>query len=220
MTEGHWLTSSDAYSLLSYLGKGACSRRLRLFAVACFRYDWKSWTRRKEQVAVLTAEMMADGLASEEAIEKTRENLAQLLEQLDEWGDLECIPHVPECLLYPDFGWRDAVVCIGQVIAQAQFGPEGFDGCEKEVETELASLLRDVFGNPFHQVAFDPRCRTADVMGLARGIYDDRVFERLPMLGDALMDAGCDIDRLLAHLLATGTHVTGCWAVDLVLGRE
>jgi hypothetical protein len=219
MTEGQWLTSSDTYNLLSYLSDRASSRKLRLFAVSCIRYDWKSWTRRKEQTAVLTAEKMADGLASEEQIEKAREDLAQLLEQLDEWGDLECMPHVPECLLYEDFGWHDAVVCIGQVLANAQSGPEGFDGCDKEVETELAVLLRDIFGNPFRRVAFDPRWRTPDVMGLALGIYEDQAFDRMPLLADALMDASCDDEQVLAHARADG-HLRGCWLINLVLAKQ
>src|SRR5262249_55081365 len=44
-----------------------------------------------------------------------------------------------------------------------------------------ASLLRDIFGNPFRPVAFEPRWRTADVLGLARGIYEDRAFDRLAL---------------------------------------
>ena len=83
-----------------------------------------------------------------------------------------------------------------------------------------ASLLRDVFGNPFRPVAFDPRWRTADVTALARGIYDDRAFDRLPLLADALMAAGCDSEDLLAHCRSEGPHVRGCWVVDLVLGKE
>jgi hypothetical protein len=55
----------------------------------------------------------------------------------------------------------------------------------------VAALLREHFGNPFRPVPFDPRWRTADTVGLARGIYEDRAFDRLPLLADALMDAGC-----------------------------
>jgi hypothetical protein len=84
----------------------------------------------------------------------------------------------------------------------------------------LPSLLRDIFGNPFHPVIFDPRWRTADVVGLARGIYEERAFDRLPLLADALLDAGCDDEHLLAHVRGPGPHARGCWAVDLVLGKQ
>ena len=84
----------------------------------------------------------------------------------------------------------------------------------------LAEMVRDIFGNPFRPVEFDPRWRTSDVLGLARAIYDDRAFDRLPILADALMDAGCADEQVLAHCREPGQHVRGCWVVDLVLGKE
>ncbi len=70
-------------------------------------------------------------------------------------------------------------------------------------------------------VAFDPDWRTSTVMQLARGIYDQRTFDQLPILADALQDAGCDADAILDHFRdPTATHVRGCWALDLVLGKE
>jgi hypothetical protein len=64
-----------------------------------------------------------------------------------------------------------------------------------------------------------PGWRTSDTLGLARGIYEDRAFDRLPLLADALMDAGCDDEQILAHCHSPGPHVRGCWVVDLVLGK-
>jgi hypothetical protein len=81
-------------------------------------------------------------------------------------------------------------------------------------------LIRDIFANPFLPVTFDPRWRTSDAVGLARAIYDERAFDRLPILADALMDAGCDDEQVLAHCRSAGPHVRGCWVVDLVLGKE
>lgn len=66
---------------------------------------------------------------------------------------------------------------------------------------------------------FDPRWRTADVMALARGIYEDRAFDRLPVLADALMDAGCEDETILEHCRSEGPHVRECWVLDLVLGK-
>jgi hypothetical protein len=77
-----------------------------------------------------------------------------------------------------------------------------------------------VLGNPFRPTAVDPRWRTTDVLGLARGIDEDRAFDRLPILADALTDAGCDHEEVLAHCRSPGPHVRGCWVVDLVLGLE
>ena len=89
----------------------------------------------------------------------------------------------------------------------------------QEAQAQCA-LLRDVFGNPFRVVKLKPVWRTTDVLGLARAIDEDRAFDRLPLLADTLMDAGCDDDQILLHCRSGGPHVRGCWVVDLVLGKE
>jgi hypothetical protein len=54
---------------------------------------------------------------------------------------------------------------------------------------------------------------------LAQAIYDERAFDRLPVLADALEEAGCTDADLLGHLRGPGPHVRGCWALDLLLGK-
>jgi hypothetical protein len=83
----------------------------------------------------------------------------------------------------------------------------------------LTRFVRDIFGNPFRPVTFSRRWRTSDVVGLARAIYDERAFERMPILADALMDAGCEDEVIIAHCRGDGPHVHGCWLVDLILGK-
>ncbi len=74
---------------------------------------------------------------------------------------------------------------------------------------------------PFSDVAIDPAWHTTDVMLLAQGIYDEKAFDRMPILADALQDAGCDNTDILDHCRDTNqVHVRGCWVVDLVLGKE
>ncbi len=85
----------------------------------------------------------------------------------------------------------------------------------------LSDQIRDIFGNPFRPVACDPEWLTSDVLALARGIYDDRAFDRMPILADALQDAGCDNDEVLNHCRDPNQiHVRGCWVVDLLLGKS
>lgn len=79
-------------------------------------------------------------------------------------------------------------------------------------------MLLDIFGNPFRPVTFDPACLTTAVK-LAQAIYDDRAFDRLPLLAEALEEEGCVNAEVLEHLRAPGVHVRGCWAVDLLLGK-
>ncbi|MBN9117823.1 MAG: hypothetical protein J0I06_01415 [Planctomycetes bacterium] len=81
-------------------------------------------------------------------------------------------------------------------------------------------IFRDIFGNPFCPVAVEPSWLTSDVRALATGIYEDRAFDRMPILADALQDAGCDNDDILSHCRQPGEHVRGCWVVDLVLGKK
>ena len=61
---------------------------------------------------------------------------------------------------------------------------------------------------------------TREVCKLAQGVYDDRAFDRLPVVGDALEDAGCDNADILDHCRQPGQHVRGCWVVDMLLGKE
>jgi hypothetical protein len=80
--------------------------------------------------------------------------------------------------------------------------------------------LLDIFGNPFRPVTFPPSWRTDIVLTLARQVYESRDFSAMPILADALQDAGCDNDDILNHCRGDGPHMRGCWVVDLVLGKE
>jgi hypothetical protein len=80
-------------------------------------------------------------------------------------------------------------------------------------------VLRDVVGNPFCPVTTDPSWCTSTVVSLARGIYEG-AFDRMPLLMDALMDAGCADEAVLDHCRGPNDHVRGCWVVDLVLGKS
>lgn len=88
-------------------------------------------------------------------------------------------------------------------------------------ELEWGALVRDIYGpNPFRPVVFDPSWRTSTVVALATQMYDSRDFSAIPILADALQDAGCDNDTILAHCRDTNaTHVRGCWVIDGVLGK-
>jgi hypothetical protein len=83
-----------------------------------------------------------------------------------------------------------------------------------------AAVVRCIFGNPFRPVTRVPSWLTGSVCALARGIYEDRAFDCLPILADALEEAGCSEQALLAHLRGSGPHFRGCWAVDLALAKE
>ncbi|HUR53315.1 MAG TPA: hypothetical protein VMZ71_04255 [Gemmataceae bacterium] len=75
------------------------------------------------------------------------------------------------------------------------------------------------FGDPKSPVELDPLWRSSTVRALANGVYADRAFDRLPILADALMDAGCGHADILDHCRSDSPHVRGCWVVDLLLGK-
>jgi hypothetical protein len=83
-----------------------------------------------------------------------------------------------------------------------------------------ADLLRDILGNPFHPVALPTLWRTDTVSLMAKQIHDSREYSVMPILADALQDAGCDNDDILSHCRGTGRHFRGCWVCDLVLGKS
>ena len=82
------------------------------------------------------------------------------------------------------------------------------------------NLIRDIFGNPFRPATFDPAWRTSTAVALASQMYASRDFGAMPILADALQDAGCTSDDILDHGRGPGAHVRGCWVVDLVLGKS
>jgi hypothetical protein len=90
----------------------------------------------------------------------------------------------------------------------------------KAERIDQCRVLRDIFGNPFRPVTFSPSWRTDTAVALTRQMYESRDFSTMPILADALQDAGCDNDDILFHCRGDGPHVRGCWVVDLVLGKE
>src|SRR5262249_38992633 len=89
-------------------------------------------------------------------------------------------------------------------------------------KTHQCELLREIIGNPFRPVTIDPAWlawnnRTSPQ--LAHGIDEERAFERLPILADALEEAGCTDADILSHCRQQGEHVRGCWVLDLLLGK-
>ena len=116
---------------------------------------------------------------------------------------------------------RDVVSGAGwhALYASREFGlaPQSAKGWS---DPHQAALLRDIFGNPFRPVAFDPAWRTADTIGIAARMYDSRDFAAMPILADALEEAGCTSPDVLLHAREPGVHVRGCWVVDGVLGKS
>jgi hypothetical protein len=105
--------------------------------------------------------------------------------------------------------------------AQEEPGPEF---AAERAGRQVAAVVRDIFGNPFRPVPFSPSWRTDTVITLARAMHESHDYSAMPILADALEDAGCTSADVLEHCRGPGPHVRGCWVVDSVLasgsGRE
>lgn len=83
------------------------------------------------------------------------------------------------------------------------------------------NLIREIFPNPYRPVELSPSNLHSDktIASIARCIYEERQFNDLPILADALEEAGCTDQRILSHCRLPAKHFRGCWVVDLVLPR-
>jgi hypothetical protein len=215
VTEADWLEAREPLLMLAILEPWAADevitdRQLRLFACACSRRLWHLLTdeRRKD---VELAERFVDGEASQEAITARRR-------EIDSAGSGRERPGEPAvarwCILDGTTGYGGPDDYRWEILKALR---------EKRGAKEYAAqadLLRDIFGSPFSPVAFDPAWRTEHTVGIASKMYEERDFAAMPILADALEEAGCDNTDILAHCREPGVHVRGCWVVDLLLGKK
>jgi hypothetical protein len=111
-----------------------------------------------------------------------------------------------------------AAVRLAAVCEAFPYSEPAFASAQKE----QVLLLRDMVDNPFRPVALDPAWLVwngGTMLKLAQPVYDEQAFHRLPVLADALEEAGCTDAGILAHCRGPGPHVRGCWVVDLILGK-
>jgi hypothetical protein len=211
VTESDWLAGSAPQALVRSLKRRGHARKLRLFACGCLRQAWDQIKDPRSREGVERGERLAEGL----------------------------IPFT-----FNDPTWK-AYQRNHSKIALAAHGTTyeiPIDSATCAIDQGLFDLriLHDVFGNPFRPVIWSdrqpPRSRRKPlevrvvpaelrawngglVVKLARAIYEERAFERMPILGDALEDAGCTNPAILEHCRSS-PHVLGCWLLDWVLDKE
>jgi hypothetical protein len=215
MTEAEWLAATDPKPMMSFLTGKASDRKLRLFLTASARLVWDRMPVGEMREAVEVAERYADGLASADQIDDYRGRfygyvLRGRSSQQADW--------IRDRDKFPVFTLARMTTYTDQMARTLTTNVNWRDGIGS-YHPFLPPIIRDVFGLlPFRPVAFDPAWRTSTVVALARQMYDSRDFSAMPILADALQDAGCDCADLLAHCRGDGPHVRGCWVADLVLG--
>jgi hypothetical protein len=214
--------------MLEFLKGKVSDRKLRLFACAFWRsreeflYLTDDITQHA-QAAVETAERYADGLArlnelapfrglgqgvaSGRGITAAQRTLLAIHEKVF-W-----LPEMPA-------GKREHQWTAAEqlVVRRAQ------EDRHRGRLADWSSLARETFGNPFRPVTVNPAWLSwcdGTIPKLAEAIYDERAFDRMPIFGDALEDAGCEDQNILRHCRQRGAvHVRGCFVLDLLLDKE
>ena len=215
MTEAEWLACDDPALGLRWKGDGFSDRKLRLFACACVRGAYPLIQLDAFREAVELAEALSEGCADEEA------RAAQ---------ETRCLGLHPRKRKRWDRASQAATLCLSSCPRKASEEGSYWAGAAQAgtttgavwlaVREHQARLQRDIFGNPYRPAAFFSEWRTDTAVAIARGMYESRDFSTMPILADALQDAGCDNDDILNHCRSEGIHVRGCWLADLVLGKE
>ncbi len=228
-TEETWINSTSPSLLLATLDGKPLPRQRRLFAVACCRRWLHEILDPESRHAIEVAERYVDGLANRDELEAAYRAAQEATERrsaltlavndgnpspessvwrLAHMAQTTCGPN------YPDYVAGENLVRINQL------GGEHID----QERRAQCTFIRDIFGNPFRpQPVIDSSWlpwNGAIIPKLAQAIYDDRAFERLPILADALEEAGCTNADILNHCRQPGEHVRGCWVVDLLLGKS
>ncbi len=231
MTEAEWLACTDPKPMLKFLHGKASDRKLRLFACACCRHIWHLLADDRSRKAVELAERFADGLASEQEREAAEEaaNQAKRVTGVSRQASNYTIPEMftiaARAACVTAEGDADTETLLAIVAACSLIARNEASGLGWEAEmVACSSTLREIVGNTFLPPPPLPAAvltwNDGTVRRMAEGIYEERAFDRLPILADALLDAGCDNENLIAHCRSEGPHVRGCWAVDLILGKS
>jgi hypothetical protein len=173
------------------------NRKWRLFACAVARavLDWKS--NYGHRLAVELGEALADGQRPPQSIQVVKNPAAPI------WDPRAVSPH-------DELARR----CIAET---AESWP--MSGLADVSDELVVSLLREFFPNPFVPLDWNPDWFTTTVRDLARHIDTARAFDSMPILADALQDAGCADEQILTHCRTDHPHARGCWVLDAVLRK-
>jgi hypothetical protein len=207
-------------------GNETSERKLRLLACAFCRRIWSLLPDELSRATVELCEYVVDGLADPQPL-WARGGLSSVVpEHLYPEGTVEyeayfaarCVANQMEIITgeprsAPELAASGASIGAFRANELALLFPV------EEEPAHHCHLIRDILGNPFRPITIDPSWLTSTVVALAQQMYDSRDFSAMPILADALQDAGCDNEEILNHCRGEGVHVRGCWLVDLILGK-
>jgi hypothetical protein len=229
VTEAEWLWCEEPKPMLMVLSQRTSGRKGSLLGCACCRRNWKYLRDMRCTAAIETIERAVDGLASVEEIERVSTGAAAAHDLI--WSDAS-----EQRWWYVGERAAGAVLALCETPLNEQsllrvlalshdsfvFASEDSRALAQVKEWRAqCRFICDIFGNPFRPIVFSPSWRTDTAVALAKQMYESREFSAMPILADALQDAGCNNEEVLNHCRdPKQTHVRGCWVVDLVLGKQ
>jgi hypothetical protein len=216
VTEADWLACDDPAPMLKHLDRVTNARKFALYACGSCRAVYDRLTDPRSREAVEAAERAADRLITESDLRRAAERAAEVRSSHPVRAVYRAANDPPD---YVSCLWVTGHVSLT------------FGECDSAewiaTRPRQAALLRCVFGNPFRPTTLDRSLLTPTALSLADATYAERSLpsgeldlSRLRVLSDALEEAGCTDAEILSHLRSPGPHVCGCWAVDLILGKE
>jgi hypothetical protein len=228
MTEVEWLACVDPDLMLWTISGHPDSRKLwvgrnkptarkwRLLGVACCHRVWSLITEVECRRVVEVVEAYADGEVAESELRSVAD------------AAVDCGYRVHhDRLRHRAYAATDALGrgvglnatlehSCSCVVRHTAWAAGGERSAEMRVQ---AGFIRDIFGNPFRPVTLNPAWLTPTLVALSTGIYEEKAFDRMPILADALQDADCLNEDILNHCRQPGEHTRGCWAIDSLLNK-
>jgi hypothetical protein len=243
MTEAEWLACGNPRPMLEFLRGKMSERKMRLFAVACCRKIWFLLMAERSRQGIEIAEQYVDGLVGEDRLLEpwpVGGNYPELPGQSSQdenkaarfaWdaaqmagarprGSADIHVLLREVMYYSAGAMAWHIVGFAGTLYSASAWAEAWNNVEADEYQEQTKFMRDIFGNPFRPINLTPSLLTSKVVSFATQMYESRDFSAMPLLADALNDAGCDNTDILNHCRQPGEHVRGCWVIDRLLGKE
>lgn len=199
---------ADLQTLIDRHSPRLTPRQCRMLACACVRRVEASG-RGSSGASIDLAERFADGKATAHQLASARYS-GRFQPGNAAWAVCWDPKEDARVMAVRAINWAAGV--LGELGMFPSSNPEW----DREVE-----LFHDIAGHLIDPARFDPlwlAWNDGTVRHLAQAIYDERAWENMPILADALEDAGCQDERILGHCRGGGPHTRGCWVVDRVLG--
>jgi hypothetical protein len=233
-TDADWLGGTDPQKMWEFLRGKASERKLRLFAFACEQRVWRHGMICKPQDEGILDQFIegkgCNGDVRKYLVAQRRVEGRYHSHQMAKYALSAVLKDDAAQAASETASFASGYVYFLAIERNQKHTEHPADADEqlvfaaraaRDAETKDQSiLLRDIFGNPIRPVALGASWLTPQVVALAQGIYKDRAYGRLPILADALKEAGCTNPEVLNHCLSEGPHVRGCWVVDLLLRKE